>query len=554
MRIVFLVLISISLNLYANIFKKDNVITDSETGIMWQDNSDVETNNMMWKHAVKYCKKLDLDGFDDWYLPSPEELLTITDKSKYGPSIKDDFRYISKGRYWSSYAVTSDESFAWSVDFNDGSTGNSRDKLKEYNVRCSRLLQYNTVHFDKLLARTLKQELNKIPGYESSNITSESEEESAKKSAVERVVHMTWGKPIIYDIEYDKVNHYFNANLSFEANKNFFKKVTIGIEPRNELYFIRDFNSIKPKAIFDYRDDRVVLKDVVVPYRGTFYSTNFIEASSADLVVSANISNKFDESGLEGLNELDNLLAESRKATIDPKKWLFVIGIEDYKYTDNIAYAKRSAELFAKTAQKRLGISEEQSFVLIDSDASKSNIKNNLNQMLKKLKKGDSIYFYYNGYGVLVPQLKNEPFILASDAEPANVSDEKFFSLKNIYSKLSYSKANKVIAFVDSGFSDLTDLSPQKEKKENITRSVRFNKNKMVVLTATNGCQCSNGYDKKAHRLFSYYLIKDIIGGTKHIKGFFKTMQGQIYDTSIAEYGEEKVQEPSINGNLRLSL
>jgi hypothetical protein len=86
------------------------------------------------------------------------------------------------------------------------------------------------------------------------------------------------------------------------------------------------------------------------------------------------------------VDELGNKLASMTAAEKDRTKWLFVIGIEQYAFTDNIAYAKNSAQLFAKTVQKRFGVPEENTYMLLDSDATGTRVKTNLTKMLRRVK------------------------------------------------------------------------------------------------------------------------------------------------------------------------
>jgi uncharacterized caspase-like protein len=251
------------------------------------------------------------------------------------------------------------------------------------------------------------------------------------------------------------------------------------------------------------------------------------------------------------------MLKKKKYTKIDKKKWLFVIGIEKYEYTDNIRYAKKSAELFAKAVQKRLGVARRNSFVLINDNATQAEIKTKFRKMLHRVKKGDTIYFYYNGHGIPIPSLNNQPFMLASNSEPDYISDESFFSLQNLYIKLGNSKASKIIAIIDSCFSGVTDgkaVLKGVAATKMVAKPIHFNKEKMVVITAGKGNQYSNGYDRKAHRLFSYYVIKNIIKGTKDIKTLYKDTKSKTYETSLEEYGDLRVQEPTINGNYRMKL
>ena len=266
---------------------------------------------------------------------------------------------------------------------------------------------------------------------------------------------------------------------------------------------------------------------------------------------------KFDTTSLVNMHELDNLLKKTSSVKKDKRKWLFAIGIEQYDSTSNISYAQRSAEMFVKIAHKKLGIPKQNTYTLINYNATQAKIKTNFKKLLRRVKKGDTIYFYYNGHGIPIPALKNEPFMLPSDSEPDYIADEKFFSLKNIYGKLSDSKASKVIAFVDSCFSGVTDgkavlkgVAAARLK----AKQVEFDKNKMVVLSAGKAHQYSNGYNKKGHRLFSFFIMKNIIDGKIGIKELYKQTKYDTYNTSLEEYGDLRVQDPSINGNIKMSL
>ena len=56
------------------------VYTDPDTGLMWavRDNGD----DVDWKGARKYCEALTLRGFDDWRLPTIDELVHMSDRSQ----------------------------------------------------------------------------------------------------------------------------------------------------------------------------------------------------------------------------------------------------------------------------------------------------------------------------------------------------------------------------------------------------------------------------------------------------------------------------------------
>ncbi len=106
-------------------FNKNNgVVTDSITGLQWQDYySDNDRDDygyikrMTWDEAISYCESLTLNGQDDWRMPNINELSSITDLAYYDPAINPKFTLTSTngGWYWSSTTAIYESTRAWSV-------------------------------------------------------------------------------------------------------------------------------------------------------------------------------------------------------------------------------------------------------------------------------------------------------------------------------------------------------------------------------------------------------------------------------------------------------
>ena len=257
-----------------------------------------------------------------------------------------------------------------------------------------------------------------------------------------------------------------------------------------------------------------------------------------------------------GADDLASLLQNSKAQKVDSKKWLFIIGIENYEYTAPVAYSANSAKQFKNVMQKRLGISEKNTRVLINKNATSGQIRYNLKDIVAHVKKGDIIYFYYSGHGIPVPSQKNAPYLLAQDMSPEYVADDERFKLQNIYKALSKSKASKIVAFVDSCFSGGTDnqallkgVAATRIKPKKVT----FDKSKMLVISAGSGTEYSNKYDAKSNRLFSYYLMRGLINNNSNMQRLYDYVKSNVQEKSY-EMGASYEQVPVYSGNIELKL
>ncbi len=137
MRAILLIMIGLSAFLSADFTKSGDVVTDSATGLAWQDNNETNGTQKTWQEAIDYCEALSLDTHDDWRLPNVNELKSIVDRSKSNPAIVTGFEYVQSGYYWSSTSVVGVEDLAWIVVFNYGHV-NGHNKDDSRYVRCVR--------------------------------------------------------------------------------------------------------------------------------------------------------------------------------------------------------------------------------------------------------------------------------------------------------------------------------------------------------------------------------------------------------------------------------
>ena len=143
----------------------DETVKDNITGLMWQDDVAAKTTQKQWltdanydictgsngvtqdtskctdtsgDTAATYCSNLVLGGYEDWRLPTMDELISIVDKSKSNPAIDVSyFKNVVSDYYWSSSTAVSYERDAWSIYFY-GSSDYWNPKSWSSYVRCVR--------------------------------------------------------------------------------------------------------------------------------------------------------------------------------------------------------------------------------------------------------------------------------------------------------------------------------------------------------------------------------------------------------------------------------
>ena len=606
MRPILLILTAMAI-LQGAMSRSGDTITDSVTRLMWQDDSSVGTIERDWQGAKEYCEALSLARYDDWRLPTIAELeLIATPRGVVAP-----FAHGKESWAWSASPVVGNAVNAWLVNFKHGNSSSNRSRAFTRAVRCVRLGQgaFDALDFDQTVQALVDAKIATIPAppreveiikdmFETATefatrverVKKEQAEiqkayrekvarvaKSAKTEGIKQALEISYGRPLLDNVLYDAENGYFVANLRFEANKKFkTQKVAIAVPREKARAMYADKDNLKPVAVFDYDGKSVSLSRIEVPYAAQTYVAKFADYNIDTTRVAVNIQNSafdtaipttsvsvgqgtmatLDTSTLRSFDDLDKLLAKAPSAKTDKTKWLFVVGIEDYRATAPIQYAKRSAQMFAQAAQKTLGVPKSNSYVLIDNDATAQGIKTALKKLSRNVKSGDTVYFYYNGHGIPVPAKANAPYMLAADMEPSFVSDEHFFDLERIYKSLTDTQASKVIAVVDSCFSGGVDgksvhgtgvAAPLLRAKK-----VSFNKQKMAVITAGSGEQYSNAYEQKGHRLFSYFVIEQLLEGTHDLSTLFKSARARTYETSRKLYGDLREQEPVIEGNSKL--
>ena len=121
------------------------IVLDTRTNLMWQDNSAVrydvsisKNNRKTWPQAISYCENLNFASFTDWKLPNINELFYMASRETHNPALSEVFKNVSNTYYWSSTTYAQDSENAWRVDFSTGENGKSSKVYTSNYVRCVR--------------------------------------------------------------------------------------------------------------------------------------------------------------------------------------------------------------------------------------------------------------------------------------------------------------------------------------------------------------------------------------------------------------------------------
>ncbi len=102
----------------------DGTVTDNNTFLMWQQEDDDELYYM--DYTESYCTGLSLGGYNDWRVPTTNELISIVNYENSDPSIDETYfpnagyRHYDIYMYWTSTEHPSMDFYYFTVSFSSG--------------------------------------------------------------------------------------------------------------------------------------------------------------------------------------------------------------------------------------------------------------------------------------------------------------------------------------------------------------------------------------------------------------------------------------------------
>ena len=95
----------------------DQTVTDNLTGLMWTKDANQGQGTVQWTNALNGAADCNAGGYNDWRLPSVQELHSLVDYGRSRPALplNHPFLNIQNNYYWSSNTYAPITGNAWTV-------------------------------------------------------------------------------------------------------------------------------------------------------------------------------------------------------------------------------------------------------------------------------------------------------------------------------------------------------------------------------------------------------------------------------------------------------
>jgi uncharacterized caspase-like protein len=207
--------------------------------------------------------------------------------------------------------------------------------------------------------------------------------------------------------------------------------------------------------------------------------------------------------------------------------YALIIGIERYRDLPAAPGARIDAEHYQAVVARTLGIPQAHVRVAVDDHATKADIERNLEWIEKNVTAGSRVYFFYSGHGAPDPS-SGTPYLVPYDADAKAIKDSAL-PLATVLGSLEHSKANEVLAFVDSCFSGQGGRSvlPPGIRPLVMAKAVPRS-NKVVLFSAASGNEISGPAPGNQGGLFSYYVFQALGQGAADMDGDGQITAGEL--------------------------
>lgn len=221
-----------------------------------------------------------------------------------------------------------------------------------------------------------------------------------------------------------------------------------------------------------------------------------------------------------------------------------IISIENYTKRENnqiskVKYANNDALEFKKMLVESMNISEKDIVMIINENALKSNLENDLKYHFYNLNEEDRLIFYYVGHG-FHDGITN--YLSTFDMHPSNII-ETAVSLKRILLEpLQKSKCNNALIFIDACAKMFQNPNERSNINDIDDEEIKLFSSEFPYYATFLSCQTgesSYSSDKLSNGIWTYHLVQALRGKVPEVLSQNK----YITDISLQKYLSKNVAE-----------
>lgn len=246
------------------------------------------------------------------------------------------------------------------------------------------------------------------------------------------------------------------------------------------------------------------------------------------------------QSVIEGISEqVTQLSAPKYTRTL-----AIIIAIEKYTFRESneiteVKYAINDALEFKKMLIESMNIAKEDIVMIINENALKSNLENDLNYYFYNLSEEDRLIFYYVGHG-FHDGITN--YLSTFDLHPSNVIETAVSLKKILLEPLQKSKCNNALIFIDACAQMFQNPNERNNINDINDEEIKLFSSEFPYYATFLSCQTgesSYSSDKLSNGIWTYHLVKALKGHVPEVLCDNK----YITDISLQKYLSKSVAE-----------
>ncbi|MCX6123023.1 MAG: caspase family protein [Ignavibacteriales bacterium] len=231
-----------------------------------------------------------------------------------------------------------------------------------------------------------------------------------------------------------------------------------------------------------------------------------------------------------------------------PQHWAVVVGVSEYKNPGipSLKYADKDAEALADFLRRPEGggYDSDHMQVLLNKDATLTNLKAALITFLNQAIDMDLVIIYFAGHGAPEPAKPSNTYLLTYDTDPNSLGTSAFpmWDIETVLKR--YISAKRVVVFSDACHSGaisvnfttrgLADSEPNLVNQ--YLADLSKTKEGIVIFTASAAGEVSQEFPDMGHGAFTFYLLEGLEGKADFNNDYTVTIN------ELMQYVEEQVK------------